>query len=57
MKTSVYWKLMQEMLDSYYATVEQLEDKNNPNFAEEVMTMYFRDSTKLIAILEQALSV
>ncbi|PON45160.1 Signal transduction histidine kinase, phosphotransfer (Hpt) domain containing protein [Parasponia andersonii] len=43
------------MLDKHYVTVEKLEGKNNPNFAEEVMTMYFRESTKIIAIIEQAL--
>ncbi|EXB59765.1 Histidine-containing phosphotransfer protein 4 [Morus notabilis] len=45
----------EEMLDRHYRTVEELSDKDHPNFAEEVMTMYFRDSTKLIAIFENAL--
>ncbi|XP_062090897.1 pseudo histidine-containing phosphotransfer protein 5-like isoform X1 [Humulus lupulus] len=45
----------EKMLDEHYLIVEQLEDENNPNFAEEIMTMYFRDSTQLIANLEQAL--
>ncbi|XP_062090898.1 pseudo histidine-containing phosphotransfer protein 5-like isoform X2 [Humulus lupulus] len=44
----------EKMLDEHYLIVEQLEDENNPNFAEEIMTMYFRDSTQLIANLEQA---
>ncbi|XP_060964690.1 pseudo histidine-containing phosphotransfer protein 5-like isoform X2 [Cannabis sativa] len=45
----------EKMLDEHYLIVEQLEDKNNPNFAEDIMAMYFRDSTQLIANLEQAL--
>ncbi|KAF4390042.1 hypothetical protein F8388_002984, partial [Cannabis sativa] len=51
----VGWLKLQKMLDEHYLIVEQLEDKNNPNFAEDIMAMYFRDSTQLIANLEQAL--
>ncbi|KAK9947811.1 hypothetical protein M0R45_003414 [Rubus argutus] len=43
------------ILDKHYVQVEELEDKDNPHFAEEVMTMFFRDSTKLIATVEHAL--
>lgn len=46
---------MQGILDKHYVQVEELEDKDNPHFAEEVMTMFFRDSTKLIATVEHAL--
>lgn len=47
----------QGILDKHYVQVEELEDKDNPHFAEEVMTMFFRDSTKLIATVEHALWV
>ncbi|KAL6274595.1 hypothetical protein ACE6H2_025287 [Prunus campanulata] len=45
----------EEILDKQFMQMEQLEDVDNPNFAEEVMTLYLRDSTKLIATVEQAL--
>ncbi|CAB4288378.1 unnamed protein product [Prunus armeniaca] len=45
----------EEILDKQFMQMEQLEDVDNPNFAEEVMTLYIRDSTKLIATVEQAL--
>ncbi|KAB2078899.1 hypothetical protein ES319_A06G193900v1 [Gossypium barbadense] len=34
---------------------DELEDQNNPNFVEEVFTMYFRDSTTLLETVEQAI--
>ncbi|PRQ46698.1 putative signal transduction histidine kinase, phosphotransfer (Hpt) domain-containing protein [Rosa chinensis] len=42
------------MLDKHFVQLEELEEEN-PHFAEEVMTMFFRDSTKLIATVEHAL--
>ncbi|KAM6583271.1 hypothetical protein CsatB_010273 [Cannabis sativa] len=45
----------EKMLDEHYLIVEQLEDKNNPNFAEDIMAIFNQDSTQLIANLEQAL--
>ncbi|XP_050375959.1 histidine-containing phosphotransfer protein 4-like [Argentina anserina] len=42
------------MLNEHYVQLEELE-LDNPHFAEEVMNMFFRDSTKLIATLERAL--
>ncbi|KAH7511492.1 pseudo histidine-containing phosphotransfer protein 5 isoform X1 [Ziziphus jujuba] len=45
----------EEILDNHYLQLEQLEDRDNPNFAEEVMTLYCRDSTKIIASLHQIL--
>lgn len=53
MKMNIH--MLQEILDTQFMQMEQLEDVDNPNFAEEVMTLYFRDSTKLIATVEQAL--
>ncbi|KAF3442976.1 hypothetical protein FNV43_RR16894 [Rhamnella rubrinervis] len=43
------------ILDNHYMQLENLEDNDNPNFAEEVMSLYCRDSTKIIASLHQAL--
>ncbi|GMN50622.1 hypothetical protein TIFTF001_019777 [Ficus carica] len=47
--------LDEEMLDHHYKTLEMLSDKNHPNFAEEVVTMYFADYTKLLVSIEQTL--
>ncbi|KHG28275.1 Histidine-containing phosphotransfer 4 -like protein [Gossypium arboreum] len=45
----------EEVLDEFFSQLEQLEDQNNPNFVEEVFTMYFRDSTTLLETVEQAI--
>ncbi|XVE54153.1 hypothetical protein DITRI_Ditri03aG0057700 [Diplodiscus trichospermus] len=45
----------EEILDEQFTRLEQLEDRDNPNFVEEVLSMYFRDSTALLATLEQAM--
>ncbi|KAB2026462.1 hypothetical protein E1A91_D06G222800v1 [Gossypium mustelinum] len=45
----------EEVLDEFFSQLEQLEDQNNPNFVEEVFTMYFRDSTTLLETVEQAM--
>ncbi|XVE70494.1 hypothetical protein DITRI_Ditri10aG0076800 [Diplodiscus trichospermus] len=45
----------EEILDGQFTQLEQLEDRDNPNFVEEVLTLYFRDSTALLATLEQAM--
>lgn len=44
---------MQYLLDKYFIQLEELEDSDNPNFVEEVITLFFRDSAKLIANIEQ----
>ncbi|XVF34913.1 hypothetical protein REPUB_Repub18cG0099300 [Reevesia pubescens] len=45
----------EEILDRQFTQLEQLEDRDNPNFVEEVLTLYFRDSTTLLATVEQAM--
>ena len=49
--------LLQEILDGQFIQLEQLEDRDNPNFVEDVLTLYFRDSTTLLATVEQAMLV
>ncbi|XP_057968214.1 pseudo histidine-containing phosphotransfer protein 5-like [Malania oleifera] len=44
------------LVDKQFVQLEQLEDSNNPNFVEEIVTMFFRDSTKLFATVDEALS-
>ncbi|OMO58292.1 hypothetical protein COLO4_34753 [Corchorus olitorius] len=43
------------ILDSQFTQLEQLEDRDNPNFVEEVLTLYFRDSANLLATVEQTM--
>ncbi|RXH74627.1 hypothetical protein DVH24_029348 [Malus domestica] len=45
----------EEILDKQFVQMEELEDVHNPNFAEELMTLYFRDSSKLLVSVEKAL--
>lgn len=47
--------VFQEILDKQFVQMEELEDVHNPNFAEELMTLYFRDSSKLLISVEKAL--
>ncbi|GMY36105.1 histidine-containing phosphotransfer protein 4-like [Fagus crenata] len=46
---------VEELLDYQFLQLEQLEDNENPNFLEEIIALYFSESPKLIAILDQAL--
>ncbi|KAL5572556.1 hypothetical protein UlMin_022153 [Ulmus minor] len=48
--------LDEEILNNFYVTVEVL-DKGNPSFAEEVMNIFLRDSTKMIATIEESIEV
>ncbi|XP_039053868.1 pseudo histidine-containing phosphotransfer protein 5-like [Hibiscus syriacus] len=43
----------EEILDGQFCQLERLENGGNPNFVEEVLTMYFRDSTILLQSVEQ----
>ncbi|XP_022729864.1 pseudo histidine-containing phosphotransfer protein 5-like isoform X2 [Durio zibethinus] len=43
----------EEILDRQFIQLEKLEDRENPNFVEEVLTLYFRDSTTLLATIER----
>ncbi|WCJ40867.1 Histidine-containing phosphotransfer protein 4 [Euphorbia peplus] len=45
----------QGFLDEQFQQLEELQDDANPNFVEEVVTLYYRDSARLIVNLEQAL--
>jgi histidine-containing phosphotransfer protein len=49
---SVHW---QGYLDEQFGQVEDLQDEASPNFAEEVVTLFFKDSARLISNIEQAL--
>ncbi|KAH9762596.1 histidine-containing phosphotransfer protein 2 [Citrus sinensis] len=44
----------QEILDRYFIQLEQLGE-NNPGFVEDVLTVYFRDSTRTLANIEKEL--
>ncbi|XP_021277378.1 pseudo histidine-containing phosphotransfer protein 2-like [Herrania umbratica] len=44
----------EEILDAQFSQLEQLTDKDEPHFAEDVVTMYFRESTdNLIPAIEE----
>ncbi|MBA0691134.1 hypothetical protein Goari_008780, partial [Gossypium aridum] len=45
----------QGYLDEQFMELEQLLDDANPNFVEEVVTLYYRDSARLILNLDRAL--
>ncbi|XP_022979253.1 histidine-containing phosphotransfer protein 4-like [Cucurbita maxima] len=45
----------QGSLDEQFVQLELLQDETNPNFVEEVVTLCYRDSYRLILNLEQAL--
>ncbi|KAL5230367.1 hypothetical protein ABZP36_029143 [Zizania latifolia] len=45
----------QGYLDEQFCQVEDLQDEANPNFAEEVVSLFFKDSARLILNIEQAI--
>uniref|UniRef100_A0A7N0UZF9 Histidine-containing phosphotransfer protein n=1 Tax=Kalanchoe fedtschenkoi TaxID=63787 RepID=A0A7N0UZF9_KALFE len=45
----------QGYLDEQFIQLEELQDDVNPNFVEEVVTLYYRDSSRLLQTIEQAL--
>ncbi|KAG8656428.1 hypothetical protein MANES_04G134100v8 [Manihot esculenta] len=47
----------QGFLDEQFLQLEELQDDANPNFVEEIVTLHYRDSARLILSIEQALSV
>ncbi|KAF6141740.1 hypothetical protein GIB67_027918 [Kingdonia uniflora] len=47
--------LMQGFLDEQFIQLEELEDSANPNFVEEIVTLFFKDSVRNINNIEQAL--
>lgn len=46
---------MQGYLDEQFIQLEELQDASNPNFVEEVVTLYYRDSARLVQNIDQAL--
>lgn len=46
---------VQGLLDEQFVQLEELQDDANPNFVEEIVTLYYRDSARLISNIEQAL--
>lgn len=47
--------ICQGFLDEQFVQLEELQDDANPNFVEEIVTLYYRDSSRLILSIEQAL--
>ncbi|TVU35149.1 hypothetical protein EJB05_17020, partial [Eragrostis curvula] len=47
--------VLEGYLDEQFCQVEDLQDEASPNFAEEVVTLFFKDSARLISNIEQAL--
>ncbi|GAU50969.1 hypothetical protein TSUD_244390 [Trifolium subterraneum] len=45
----------QGLLDEQFIQLEELQDDVNPDFVEEIVTLYYRDLLRLISSLEQAL--
>ncbi|XP_071705012.1 pseudo histidine-containing phosphotransfer protein 5-like isoform X2 [Rutidosis leptorrhynchoides] len=45
----------QGYLDEQFTQLEELQDDANPNFVEEIVTLYYSNSTRLIRNLETAL--
>ncbi|KAJ8443315.1 hypothetical protein Cgig2_015796 [Carnegiea gigantea] len=42
-------------LDEQFVQLEELQDDTNPNFVEEVATLFYRDSARLLDNIEQAM--
>lgn len=47
--------LLQGFLDEQFLQLEELQDDVNPNFVDEVVALYFKDSSRLIANIDTAL--
>uniref|UniRef100_A0A0D9V5I6 Histidine-containing phosphotransfer protein n=1 Tax=Leersia perrieri TaxID=77586 RepID=A0A0D9V5I6_9ORYZ len=47
--------IQQGYLDEQFCQVEDLQDEASPNFVEEVVTLFFKDSGRLMSNIEQAL--
>ncbi|KAH8520921.1 hypothetical protein H0E87_002107 [Populus deltoides] len=45
----------QGFLDEQFIQLEELQDDANPNFVEEVVSLHYRDSARLISNIEKAL--
>lgn len=42
-------------MDEQFCQVEDLQDEANPNFAEEVVSLFFKDSARVMLNFEQAM--
>ncbi|XP_057861364.2 histidine-containing phosphotransfer protein 1-like [Cryptomeria japonica] len=47
---------LQGFLDEQYSQLEQLQDESSPHFVEEVISLFFDDSLKLLHNLETTLN-
>ncbi|PAN17600.1 hypothetical protein PAHAL_3G142900 [Panicum hallii] len=45
----------QGYLDEQFNQLEELQDDSSPNFVEEVVALFFKDSSRLLTNIEQAL--
>ena len=46
---------LQGYLDEQFNQLEDLQDEANPNFVEEVVTLFYSDSARFIHNIEQAM--
>jgi histidine-containing phosphotransfer protein len=46
---------LQGYLDEQFNQLEELQDDSSPNFVEEVVALFFKDSSRLLTNIEQAL--
>ncbi|KAL5203312.1 hypothetical protein ABZP36_014264 [Zizania latifolia] len=46
---------MQGFLDEQFNQLEELQDESSPNFVEEVVDLFFKDSSRLLTNIEQAI--
>ncbi|XP_022754610.1 histidine-containing phosphotransfer protein 4-like [Durio zibethinus] len=46
----------QGYLDEQFIQLEELQDDSNPNFVQEIVTLFYTDSARLIQNIEQALN-
>lgn len=46
---------LQGYLDEQFNQLEELQDDSSPNFVEEVVALFFRNSSRLLTSIEQAL--
>lgn len=47
--------MVQGYLDEQFIQLEELEDDDNPNLVEEMVTTFCNNSTRLVQYIEQAL--
>jgi histidine-containing phosphotransfer peotein len=46
---------LQGYLDEQFNQLEELQDETSPNFVEEVVVLFFKDSSRLLISIEQEL--